>query len=278
MTSEPQSRTLVAGAGPTGLAATLRLSAAGRPVVLAEASDHVGGLAATLAYDDQLFDIGPHGLSLPDGEVRDLISETLGDRLYTRPLVRRMYRDGIFYAQPFSAPDFWARASRSQRWQALTDYLRARARLLLSLDAPERSFEDWASRRYGAYLYDYYIRSYSVKSWGQRLHQLSPLWAQQRLYDPRPAAVLHEFLGRGNKATEQVQQYCDGGIGTLARELARRGEDAGAKILLNSPVSALRRSGRTGRCGWERKPARPGKLFRHRLDRPGGGRGQARRG
>lgn len=233
--------TLVVGAGPTGLATTLELASAGRTVVLAEANGYVGGLAATFAYGNQIFDIGPHGLSLPKGEVRNLVRETIGDRLYGVPLVRRMYRDGVFYQHPFSAPDFWARATGKQRLRASSDYLIARIRRLLPVDPPEHSFEDWASRRYGGYLYDYYIRSYSAKSWGERLHELSPLWAEQRLYDPRPRAVLGEFIGRGNQTTEQLQLYCDGGIGTLAKALAERCQRAGASILLGTPVTSLRR-------------------------------------
>ncbi len=247
MTGVPGGQTLVVGAGPTGLTAALRLAAAGRPTVLAEAKEYVGGLATTFTFGDQLFDVGPHGLSLRPGEIRDLVSEVLGNRLYTVPLVRRMYRDGTFYEHPFSAPDFWARSGWGERLRASADYLFARGSRFVRAARPERSFEEWAARRYGTYLYDYYIRSYSVKSWGPRLQQLSPLWAEQRLYDPRPAAVLAAFLGRGNKTTEQVQHYCDGGIGTLAGALAERCTHAGAAVRLGTKVEALRRSG----SGWE---------------------------
>jgi protoporphyrinogen oxidase len=240
-TKRQAATTLVVGAGPTGLAATFGLASAGRTVVLVDANSYVGGLAASFTYGDQIFDVGPHGLSLPKGEIRDLVHQTLGDRLYSVPLVRRMYRDGVFYQHPFSAPDFWARATGKQRLRASSDYLIARIRRLLPVDPPERSFEDWASRRYGAYLYDYYIRSYSAKSWGERLQKLSPLWAEQRLYDPRPRAVLGEFIGRGNQTTEQVQLYCDGGIGALPKALAERCQRAGASILLDTPVTSLRR-------------------------------------
>ena len=210
-------------------------------MVLVEANSYVGGLGASFAYGNQIFDVGPHGLSLPKDEIRNLVQETLGDRLYSVPLVRRMYRNGIFYRHPFSAPDFWARATGRQRLRASSDYLIARIRRLLPVDPPEHSFEDWASRRYGAYLYDYYIRSYSAKSWGERLQELSPLWAEQRLYDPRPRAVLGEFIGRGNQTTEHMQLYCDGGIGTLAKALAERCYGAGALIRLSTPVTSLRR-------------------------------------
>ena len=51
---------IIIGAGMGGLTAALRLSRRGCRVIVIEASEQVGGLAAGLKYDGLSFDAGPY--------------------------------------------------------------------------------------------------------------------------------------------------------------------------------------------------------------------------
>ena len=52
--------TLVLGGGPAGLTAGYLLAKQGKPVVVLEAEDQVGGIAKTVERDGYRFDLGGH--------------------------------------------------------------------------------------------------------------------------------------------------------------------------------------------------------------------------
>ncbi|GIH92715.1 phytoene desaturase family protein [Planobispora siamensis] len=60
------SRTVVVGAGLAGLAAAMRLAAAGREVTVVEARDVPGGCCGTARMGEYRFDTGPSVLTMPD--------------------------------------------------------------------------------------------------------------------------------------------------------------------------------------------------------------------
>ena len=76
---------LVVGGGPCGLAAALGAARRGRSVRLLEASDHLGGMAASFEVAGQRVDHGSHRLhpSAPP-PVRALLDELLGADLQER--------------------------------------------------------------------------------------------------------------------------------------------------------------------------------------------------
>ncbi|GGM11350.1 phytoene desaturase family protein [Dactylosporangium sucinum] len=69
----PTDRVVVVGAGLGGLAAAIRLAAAGREVTLLERLDYPGGRAGKLSVDGYEFDTGPTVLTMPS-----LLEELLG--------------------------------------------------------------------------------------------------------------------------------------------------------------------------------------------------------
>ena len=92
-------RAVVIGAGLGGLAAAIRLGAAGRRVTLLEAADQLGGKAGTVTLDGATIDTGPSVLTMPD-VLRDILA-TAGMRLEDyitlrapEPGFRYRYADG----------------------------------------------------------------------------------------------------------------------------------------------------------------------------------------
>ena len=95
-----QGPVVVVGAGAAGLAAALLLARAGRPVVVAEQADGVGGLARTVERDGYRFDLGGHRFFTQVPEVRALWEEMLGPDL----LVRRRRSRVLFHGRAFDYP------------------------------------------------------------------------------------------------------------------------------------------------------------------------------
>lgn len=94
------SRALVIGAGLGGLAAALRLAAAGWEVLVLEAAERLGGKAGTVEIDGVEADTGPSVLTMPDvlGELLALAGMRLGEDLVLReprPAFRYQYADGV---------------------------------------------------------------------------------------------------------------------------------------------------------------------------------------
>ncbi|MFI5913725.1 phytoene desaturase family protein [Dactylosporangium sp. NPDC051541] len=81
-------RVVVVGAGLGGLAAAIRLAAAGRSVTLLEREDHPGGRAGRLELDGYEFDTGPTVLTMP--ELLEDVLGTVGEDLATWLPMRKL--------------------------------------------------------------------------------------------------------------------------------------------------------------------------------------------
>lgn len=95
MTSE----TIVVGAGLAGLAAAIRLAAAGERVTLVERGERPGGRAGRIERDGFAFDTGPSVLTMPAliDELFALAGERLSDHVELRrldPAYRAVFHDG----------------------------------------------------------------------------------------------------------------------------------------------------------------------------------------
>src|SRR3712207_9464539 len=70
---DPEKPYVVIGGGPAGLTAGYLLAKAGKPVIVFEADDQVGGLAKTVVDPDGYrFDLGGHRFFTKNQEVNDL--------------------------------------------------------------------------------------------------------------------------------------------------------------------------------------------------------------
>ncbi|WP_306214121.1 phytoene desaturase family protein [Actinoplanes sp. RD1] len=241
------SRVIVIGAGVGGLAAAVRLAAAGHDVTVFEQAAVAGGKLAQYEREGFRFDTGPSLLTLPQ------VFADLGLKLDLQPLdpvVRHVFPDGsvldsssdpaVFRARiadafgPHAARDwarFWHRAERI--WGASWDSVLRRevspatlARLswrvpdLLAI-APGRSLRALGRRHLG--------------DW--RLRMLLDRYATYTGTDPRRApaalaAVPYAELAFGG-------WYLPGGLTSLADALVDRATALGVRLVLGTPVARV---------------------------------------
>ena len=75
------------GGGPAGLTAGYLLAKQGKPVIVLESTDHVGGIARTDVREGYRFDLGGHRFFTKAKEVDDLWHEILADESLHRGMI-----------------------------------------------------------------------------------------------------------------------------------------------------------------------------------------------
>jgi protoporphyrinogen oxidase len=247
---------VIIGAGPAGLTAAYELVRRGhRPTVL-ETGHQVGGLSRTVERDGWRFDIGGHRFFTRVPEISRLWQEILGpDAFPLRPRTSRiLFRDQLF-DYPLRAPNVLRLLGPAEATRSVLSYLAARA-------FPPRDqshFEGWVSARFGRRLYRMFFKTYTEKVWGVPATEISAAWAAQRIKNLSLLRAALDALGSRTQrqlVTSLVDQfhYPIYGAGMMWEALAEQVTSAGARILLDTPVTSVCR----GRTGAERILARRG--------------------
>ena len=241
---------VVVGAGVGGLAAAVRLAAAGHRVVVHERSAVVGGKLARYERDGFTFDTGPSLLTLPQ------VFADLGLGLVPEPLdpvVRHVFPDGSVLDSSSDHAVFLDRISEAFGADAARDWARFWRRAARIWDASWRSvlrqpvtpaslatlswrvgdlaaIAPWRSLRA---LGRQYLRD-------PRLRMMLDRYATYTGTDPRRApaalaAIPYAELAFGG-------WYLPGGLGTLADALLARCRALGVSVSTSSPVAGIRTS------------------------------------
>lgn len=106
----PSGRVIIIGAGVSGLAAAFTLRQRGVPVLVLEASDHVGGAIRSTRLDGFLCEHGPNTLMVSSPEIESLLRDAglLDSALDAAPTARRRFvvQDGKLAPLPDSPLSF----------------------------------------------------------------------------------------------------------------------------------------------------------------------------
>jgi protoporphyrinogen oxidase len=230
---------LVAGAGPAGLTAALALARSGRPVVVAERDDGVGGIARTIERDGYRFDIGGHRFYTRVPEVQALWDELLGEDMLTRRRRSRILFNGHYFDYPITAGSALAGLGAAESARILASALAAR----LHPVRPERTFSDWVTNRFGRRLFETFFRTYTEKVWGMRCEEIGAQWAAQRISGLSLRSALADMLRRGSGGQRTLVtefQYPRLGPSLLWERMRERIEALGQRVLLRHRLVAAR--------------------------------------
>ncbi len=228
---------IIIGAGPAGLIAASELSRFGHDPVVLEKDSNVGGLARTEYHRGYRFDIGGHRFFTKSEHIAGIWEDMLGTDLLTVRRQSRIYYQDRFLRYPLSFLDTLLKLGPVEGLRILGSYLRAKARK----HAPEETFEQWVSNRFGRRLYEIFFKTYTEKVWGVSCDRIMADWAAQRIKGlSLLTALSHAMLGnsKARSLTEEFQ-YPRKGPGMMWERLQERIEEKGGMVRLRSEVTCL---------------------------------------
>src|SRR5919205_51101 len=235
----PKKPIAVLGGGPAGLTAGYLLAKQGRPVIVFEAEDQVGGIAKTEVRDGYRFDLGGHRFFTKSKEVDDLWHEVMKEEFLKRPRMSRIYWNGKFLDYPLNGSDVVKKLGPIELVRSGLSYLWA----LVKPKGEEENLEQWVTNRFGWRLYKHFFKGYTEMVWGVPTTELRAEWAAQRIKGLSFfSAAKAAFVGnKGNKIKSLINEfhYPRFGPGQMWETMADEIIAAGGEVRLNTPVTKL---------------------------------------
>ncbi|MEU6245787.1 FAD-dependent oxidoreductase [Streptomyces sp. NPDC047024] len=231
----------IIGGGLCGLATARRALELGADVELFEKEASTGGMASSLRAGELTFDLGPHTLYAGNPEIVRDIRGLLGGRLCEVTPERGIWRQNRLYQFPFHLGDFVRTSGLQGAWLPLLRYVTARVMDRLNGPAEPASLEEWAVRRFGRPLYEFYVRDHVTKNVGLSPTALPALWGRQRIRIPDLTEAAAQLMGRATPP--RVSYYPEHGIGRIPDALTTAVTRRGGRISTGTPV-----------VGWTRTP------------------------
>ncbi len=232
---------LIFGAGPSGMAAAFELHKAGKPFIVIEKNDSVGGLARTFHYGEFRTDLGPHRFFSQNQFLYDFIEDLLGESWIKVDRLTRFYIHGRFFSYPVDFKNALTNVGVSKALTILMDYLWERGKKLF-LHRDPASFEEKVVGDFGRALADLNMLNYTQKIWGMPCSEISAEWANQRikglsLLELMRKAVTHSK--GGPKTLVDQFYYPDKGTWMIYEKIKERIGDGGAVKLKSYPVKII---------------------------------------
>jgi protoporphyrinogen oxidase len=239
----PEHPVVVLGAGPAGLTAGYLLAKQGKPVIVLESTDQVGGIARTQVRDGYRFDLGGHRFFTKVKEVDDLWHEIMKEEFLKRPRQSRIYWNDKFLEYPLQGMDVIRKLGPVELTRCLISYAWA----AMKPKGREDTFEAWVSNRFGKRLYQHFFKTYTEKLWGVSADEIRAEWAAQRIKGLSffSAAKAAFFGNEGNKIKSLISEfnYPRFGPGQMWEQMTADIKEKGGEVRLNAPVTRLRVEG-----------------------------------
>jgi protoporphyrinogen oxidase len=243
----PEKPVVVLGGGPAGLTAGYLLAKHGKPVVVLESTEMVGGIARTEVRDGYRFDLGGHRFFTKVKEVDDLWHEIMKEEFLKRPRQSRIYWNKKFLEYPLQGMDVIKKLGPVELFRVGVSYLWA----AIKPKGREETVEQWVSNRFGKRLYNLFFKTYTEKVWGVPCSELRAEWAAQRIKGLSffSAAKSAFFGNKGNKIKSLISEfnYPRYGPGQMWEQMTKDIREKGGEVRLNAPVTRLRVDPASGR-------------------------------
>ena len=236
-------KVLVLGAGPTGLAAALRIAQAGRPVKLIERLGWTGGLCKSLRRGPYVLDLGPHRFTPHNREVNDFVSNLLNGDLHVVKYKAEIWIGDRFIKYPFSLGNLLKSIPPTLSIKLISTYL---ASFLNSGKQGERTYEEWVMNHFGGEVTKLVLRPLIEKVWATPLSGLASRFARQRIAIASLWEIAWEVLTGRRPAKFRSEFYPDNcflyppkGFGHIMERMTEEYEKAGGGVAVDSTVKEV---------------------------------------
>ncbi|MEX0967790.1 MAG: FAD-dependent oxidoreductase [Bacteroidia bacterium] len=229
----------VIGAGPAGLTAACRLTKAGYPVDVYEASEHVGGMCRTLKLWDYEVDLGPHRFFSNNKMVNDFWFSMAGNDYHLVNRLTRIYYNKQFYNYPVKILEVLRKTGFIKSAAILNSFLLGQ----IKPNKNPENFEEWVSHKFGEQLFEMFFKTYSEKLWGVKCTEIDVDFAAQRIKQFSLAEAIKNGLGlvnaRKHKTLVDNFAYPQHGTGMIYKNIAAKIVEQGGKIHLGQPLTKV---------------------------------------
>ncbi|MFZ5986213.1 MAG: FAD-dependent oxidoreductase, partial [Bacillota bacterium] len=229
-------KTIIMGAGPSGLSAGYHLTRNGIETLLFEADHQVGGISKTIKYKDYYFDLGGHRFFTKFDDVNNLWNEVLGENFRKTPRLSRIYYKNRFFNYPLTPVNALMGVGVIDTVSILFSYLNSK----LNPYSEEETFEEWVSNRFGKKLYSIFFKTYTEKVWGIPCSSIQAEWAAQRIKGlSLTTAIMNALFKPKNKNIKTLIDefdYPTHGPGMMYNQMKDKIEQNGGTVNLNSKV------------------------------------------
>lgn len=224
----------VLGAGPAGLMAALKAREQGHSVTVFEASDRVGGMAASFDVAGQRVDYGSHRLHpATEPSIMSLIRSLLGDDLQTRERNGRIRLRNKWIGFPLRTLDMAQQLPLTFSASVASDMLTKPFR-----SGKRNDFQSEIQYRLGPTVAKEFYGPYARKLYGVEPDELTTELSDRRVSAAGPSQIFRNAI-RAARPAGRIFYYPRRGYGQIAESLAETAITRGVDLRLSSPINQL---------------------------------------
>jgi len=177
-----EQKTIVLGAGISGLSAAYHLGLKGYKPVVYEQDSQWGGLCGNFSIDGFRFDKAVH-LSFAKSEYVQELFKKSTEIIGHKPEASNYYK-GFWLKHP--AQNNLAPLTAHEKVAIITDFIKNQDK-----EHSVKNYEEWLRAQYGDYFAENFPMKYTRKYWTVEASELSTTWCGARWYQPSIPEVLH---------------------------------------------------------------------------------------
>ena len=235
---------IIIGAGPAGLSAAETLSKTDHRFIVLEATDHTGGISATIKHNDFYFDLGGHRFFTKNSEIDSYVSNLLGNEQVLVDRSSKILLNGKLFDYPLKPINGIFGLGPLTAISIIFNYVIERFKF--NRPAP-RSLEDWVISQFGKTLYKLFFKTYTEKVWGIDCNRISVEWGVQRIKGlSLRTAIIDAFWKKRKKDAASLLKhftYPKKGIGVICEKLAETIQEPN-HLLFNTPTTEIFHDGK----------------------------------
>lgn len=235
-------RIAILGAGLTGLTLAYELARKGHRVTVFEKEPVAGGIARSLEFDGQYYDLGPHEFCTNNPALIGMLKDLLGEDFIVCHKKAAQFFMGKFIDYPIKPMAFFRQIDKMLILKILSELVYYRFRNLVC-ETMDYSFEHWVTNRFGSTMYGLYFKPYTEKVWGIDPTLLDPRTASDRIAFNSVFDIIHQTILYYLFKKEQYSSahsplksrfyYANRGIGTLLDRLFERCVEEGCEMRMS---------------------------------------------